>query len=63
MATTLYEYWVQKGRMSALQQVLHVQLEQQFGPLSPAVRARLESLPEERLVELAGAVHQAASLR
>jgi hypothetical protein len=59
MATTYFERGVEKGQ----RQILQIQLEERFGPLSPAVLERLESWPAERLPELVRAVLQARSLQ
>ena len=51
-----------KGMERGQRKILAIQLERQFGPLSPKVRERLESLSGERLEELARAVLGAKSL-
>lgn len=71
MTLTYNEYWVQQGREKGRdegrdegqRQLLLVLLEQRFGPLSPSVQERLESLSEERRIQLAKALFQASSLR
>ena len=52
-----------RGLVRGQRKTLALQLEQQFGPLSPQVRERLESLPTERLDELTCSVLQAKSLQ
>ncbi len=59
MATTWYEQGRQKGQL----EVLVIQLEERFGPLSAAVRERLENLPQDRLRELIRKIVTAKSLR
>src|SRR5438876_5025324 len=54
---------LEKGRDEGQRQLLQVQLEQRFGPLSPAVRERLQSCSGEKLIQLGKAFVQAQSLR
>jgi hypothetical protein len=63
MRTTWFEQGEAKGLVRGQRKTLALQLEQQFGPLSPQVRERLESLPAERLDELACSVLRAKSLQ
>lgn len=67
VARTLYEYWVEKGWeegwLEGQRYLVRLLLEQCFGPLSLLARERLESWPEERLLELARTLHLATSLR
>jgi len=66
MRATWFEQGEAKGEAKGLErgqrQLLAVQLEERFGPLSPQVRDRLESLPLGRLEELARALLRAKSL-
>jgi hypothetical protein len=52
MMTTTFEKGIQKGLEQGQRQVLRMQLEQKFGPLSPAALRRLEEWPSERMPEL-----------
>ncbi|MCI0455424.1 MAG: DUF4351 domain-containing protein [Gemmataceae bacterium] len=56
--TTTFEKGLHKGKRESIQ----LQLEKRFGPLSEAVRQRLEAWPAERLNELLLAVVDAPSL-
>lgn len=55
--------WYEKGMEKERREFLRVQLEEQFGPLSTEVLARLEQLPMDRLQPLRKAVLKAQSLR
>jgi hypothetical protein len=59
MAMTYYERGLIEGHRKALEKVLKAR----FGPLSPAVRQRLEKLTEKQLNKLLNLVSTAASLR
>jgi hypothetical protein len=63
MMTTTFEKGVAKGMEKGQRLLLRQQLEQRFGPLSPAVVQRLEAWPPDRLSELASGVLKAGSLR
>lgn len=54
---------MEEGVLKERREVLQIQLEARFGPLSPQLQQRLESLPAERLRELLLAVVKAQSLR
>lgn len=54
--------WFEQGEVKGQRKILALLLEQRFGPLSPQVRERLESLSAERLDEVARAVLGAKSL-
>jgi hypothetical protein len=59
MSMTMYE----KGQRAMLLKVLVGLLEEKFGPLSAAVREKLEQTPDDRLMLLAKAVLRAQSLQ
>jgi hypothetical protein len=59
MMTTTFE----KGMVQGQRKTLRAQLEHRFGPLSPAVLEKLESLSPDRLAELQLAVLTAPSLK
>jgi hypothetical protein len=75
MAMTYFERGVAKGLEEGLEKgqreglekgqrkTLQIQLEERFGPLTPAVLQRLESWPAGRLAELTRAVLKAQSLQ
>jgi hypothetical protein len=54
--------WREQGRTEEIREVLCLQLEQKFGPLTPAVKANVESLSLERARQIASAILQAKSL-
>jgi hypothetical protein len=54
--------WIERGRIQGHQEVLQMQLEKRFGPLSTALLEKLKSLPPERLDEIALALLDAKSL-
>ncbi len=56
---TLYDRMLQRQ----FREMLQVQLETRFGPLSPQLQQRLESLPVERLRELLLAFAKGQSLQ
>src|SRR5438876_120949 len=58
MNTTWYEKGIEKERRDSFQELL----EEQFGPLSPAVLARVEQLPLDRIRTLRKAMLKAKSL-
>jgi len=62
MRATWFEEGEAKGRELERRQILQELLEERFGPLDPAVRERLQSLPSERLTQLLRAVVKAKSL-
>lgn len=53
---------VQKGKLEGQREMLRGQLEARFGALSPAIIARLQSWPGDRLTELGRALLSASSL-
>ena len=59
---TWYDEGMEKGRQLGMQAMLMSQLEGRFGPLSERVRQLVESLPEEKLLDLANALLNAESL-
>jgi len=59
MVMTMYEQKLQRR----LQEVLQLQLEARFGPLSQQAQQRLESLTEERLQEMLVAFAKGQSLQ
>ena len=61
--TTFFEKGVQKGMEEGQRQPARLQREKKFGPLSPAVRQRLEDWPAERLQDLLLALLDAPSLQ
>lgn len=63
MTMAYSEYYEEKGREQGQRQLLQMWLEQRFGPLSPAVRERLESLSEEGRIQLARNLCHAECLR
>ena len=67
MNTTWFEQGLEKGIEKGIEKgyrrLLQEQLEERFGPLSPAVLERLQQLPAERLSELGRALLRAHSLR
>jgi hypothetical protein len=67
MNTTWYEKGIEQGIERGIEQgrrqLLQEQLDERFGPLSPAVQERLRQLPAERLTALAKALLRAQSLR
>jgi hypothetical protein len=67
MAMTYFERGVAEGREEGFEmgqrQILRIQLDELFGPLSPAVLERLKSLPAERLPDLVRAALKAQSLQ
>jgi hypothetical protein len=57
------EQGLEKGIEKGQRDLLREQLEERFGPLSPAVQERLQQLPGARLTILARALLRAQSLR
>lgn len=53
---------VEKGKLEGQRDLLRDQLEERFGALSPAVLARLQIWPGDRLTELGRALLSAATL-
>jgi hypothetical protein len=62
MNATWFEKGMEKGIDKGRRELLHGQLLERFGPLSPAVEERLRQLPVDRLPALAKAVLLAQSL-
>ncbi|MBI1915109.1 MAG: DUF4351 domain-containing protein [Planctomycetes bacterium] len=60
---TTFEKGVQKGREEEQRRIVRLQLEQHFGPQSPAVQQRLNEWSAERLDELVLALRNAPSLK
>lgn len=75
MNTTTFERGLEQGLQQGLQQgrevgreegqreALRILLEDKFGPLSPAVMQRINSLPADQLKELLRAVSKATTLQ
>ncbi|HEV3445119.1 MAG TPA: DUF4351 domain-containing protein [Gemmataceae bacterium] len=67
MNATSYEKGLEKGLEKGIEngqrQLLHDQLEANFGPLSPTVSERLEQLPADQIRALGKALLKARSLR
>jgi len=67
MMTTTFEKGVlqgiQKGELQGQRRAARLLLEQQFGPLNPAVEQRLNEWSAERLDELVLALRNAPSLK
>jgi hypothetical protein len=59
MNMTSYERGLEKGQ----REILRMQIDERFGPLSPAVLERIEQLPAEQLKPLGKALVHAQSLR
>jgi hypothetical protein len=60
---TYFERGIQQGLQQGQRQALQIQLEEKWGPLSPALRQQLEGLPSERIQELLRRVLSASSLQ
>jgi hypothetical protein len=52
----------ERGRVRGKREMLRKQLEKRFGPLPPAVLARIETLATDRLDEISLAILDAKSL-
>ena len=71
MGTTLFEQFRQEGRAEGIavgraegqREALLVLLEKKFGPSSPEVRQRVETLPADKLREALVAIVEAKSLQ
>jgi hypothetical protein len=63
MAKTWTERGEERGLIRGRRETLQLQLEEKFGPLSPAVLQRLESWSADQLRELTRALLRAESLR
>ena len=59
MVLTTFDRMLQKG----YSEILELQLEARFGPLSPELREHLGSLPHQRLRDLLNAFPKAQSLQ
>jgi hypothetical protein len=59
MNMTSYEKGLEKGQ----REILRMQIDERFGPLSPAVLERIEQLPAEQLKPLGKALVHAQSIR
>jgi hypothetical protein len=55
--------WYEQARREGFLDVIRPQLEERFGPLSPAVLTQLETIPLDRLAEIGRAVLKAKSLQ
>lgn len=62
MELGLLDHVEQRGVLKGQREILCEQLEARFGPLTPAVRAKLEAWPGEELTQLGRALVLAASL-
>lgn len=62
MEMSLLDHVEQRGKLEGQRELLRRLLENRFGPLSPAVLARLEAWPGDRLTELGLALFTATSL-
>ncbi|HVA45317.1 MAG TPA: DUF4351 domain-containing protein [Pirellulales bacterium] len=53
---------MERGKVEGQRELLRKQLEARFGPLPPAVAARLQESPSDRLTDLGCALLSAASI-
>jgi hypothetical protein len=63
MRVTMAQKAEARGLLQGQRKILSLQLEERFGSLNPQVHERLESLPAERLEELARSLLRARSLQ
>jgi hypothetical protein len=63
MGTTWFEQGEAKGRERGQRDLIQLQLEELYGPLSAPTRARLASWSTERLAELGRSILRAKSLK
>ena len=63
MNKTPYDKGIEKGIEKERREIVREMIEEQFGPVVPAVMTKLEQLPLERLREIRRALRHANSLK